>query len=111
MTGDDVIKLMVAPLITIIGAAIAWLIAAVLNCRERLVALEGKVIKLEGDIAQQVTVECVREAIKEALVEWDKQRDALNQEAEKRRQLEVREAVRDEIARTIPLLAKELRGT
>ena len=103
MTAEDVIKVIAAPLITILGAAIAWLIASVLGDRERLA-------KLEGEVTQQVTVECVREVIKGVLSEAEKRQDALNKESEKRRQLEVREAVREEIARTIPTMVQALRG-
>lgn len=114
MTWDDIMKAIIASVLALIVGAISWLVSSVLSVRERFLEVKGRLDKAEADVAslssRQITVENVRDVIEEALTKRDKEYEKRRAEWDKLRQLEVREAVRDELEKNIPRLVREIKG-
>jgi len=114
MTGEDVAKAVVGTLLGGLIAAVTWLANTVLGNRERALvqakeveALQVRVATLE---ASQITTECVREVIEEALRKRDLQHDKRREEWDRLQRFEIAQAVRDEFERAVPKILRELRG-
>lgn len=114
MTADDIVKGVFGVLITGISGFLAWALKLTLGNREDLLQAQARLKSLEDTLAEvkkdRVTVECVREVISEELDKRDKVADQRRDEWEKRRKLETREVVAEELDRLVPRLANEIRG-
>jgi len=114
MTGEDVAKAVVGTLLGGLIAAVTWLANTVLGNRERALVQAKEVEALQVRVAtletSQITTECVREVIEEALSKRDLQHDKRREEWDRLQRFEIAQAVRDEFERAVPKILRELRG-
>ena len=114
MTADDAVKATFGAALAALFAAVTWLVNTVLGGEKKLLLLEAKVAIQEARVAEikagQVTVECVREVIEEALEKRDKIAEQRREEWGKTRQLETKAAIQEELDKLVPRLAREIQG-
>jgi uncharacterized protein YlxW (UPF0749 family) len=114
MTADDAIKSTLAALLAGLVAAVTWLVSTVLGGKEKIVLLEARLKSQEDRVEEirreQVTVECVREVIEEALEKRDKVAEQRREEWAKTRQLETKAVIQEELDKLVPRLAREIQG-
>lgn len=110
MTLEDAAKAIGGILLSVLSAITGWLFKRVLDDREDLILLKSKVEGLEKDQAAQVTQECVREAVEEALDRRDKQAAERRVEWDRRQALEIKQAVGEEMEKMMPKIIREVRA-
>ncbi len=112
MTADEIFKWIFGVLSTCLAAVVAWLAGSTIKNREQLISQAGKIERLEADIvalkASQITEDCVREVIDEALEKRDKLAEQRRGEWHRLNILETGEKVREELNKLIPRLLEEL---
>jgi IS4 transposase len=94
-------------MIAIIGGVATWLARRVIQDREELIMLKGRVENLEKD---RITQECVREVIESVLEKRDKVAEERRKEWDRRQSLEIKQAVHDEIEKLTPKIINEVRA-
>jgi hypothetical protein len=105
MSGDDLLKGLFGLLITTVVAVVGWLVRTVLTTERSLMLTNeaAKTLRAEVDHlkSSQITTECVREVIDEALTKRDQLGLERRAEWERRFTLEVRQAIHDEVSKLI----------
>jgi hypothetical protein len=101
-------------LMAVVTGVVAWLARRVVDDREEIVVLKGKFETLEAKHEEvkkdQITQECVREVVEEALERRDKQAEVRRAEWDRRFSLEVKAAVQEELDKLTPKLIREIRA-
>lgn len=107
MTFDDLFKGVVGLAFTGTAAISSWLLRTVLKDHQTVMLLEAKVANLEKD---QITTDCVREVVEEALDKRDKIAELRRVEWDRRHSLEIKQAVSEELEKLTPKIIREVRN-
>jgi hypothetical protein len=114
VTGEDFAKGFVGILFAGLLGAVSWLLGTVLGHRDSITKLTMKVETLEADMKkakeEQVTRECVREEIENALEKRDKLAETKRMEYARLRKLETKEIIDEKLEQLIPRIAHEIKG-
>ena len=123
MTGDDIVKTLFGAALTILTGLVGWVLAKVFGSEKAIVELKKDTEvasverrRLEKEIQdledKQLTQECVRRALDEALDRRDIQAMQRRQEWDERLSLQIQHVTGEQIERLVPRIVKEvLRGS
>lgn len=108
MSTDIFVGLVIA---AVVGLS-SWSFSSTLRLRERWVQVEeqmkGVLVRLARIETEQITLDCVRQAIKEVLDERDKVEEGRHAERERLHALELEKAIEKHLSNALPRIVQQI---
>lgn len=98
-------------LLGLVTTVTGFLVRIVFKNKDDLSDLKTRLAVVESATKDPVTVECVREVISQVFDQRDKIDADRRAEWDTRTSLQIRQAVHEEIERSVPRIVREVRGT